>query len=141
MIAQQSQEQRARLLIIDDEPMVGRMLCRLLGRSYETTFACGGNDGLQAAMAQQWDAILCDVMMSDLSGPDILRRLEWERSVNAAKVGFMTGGAFGSAVRPFLARCEKGTWLAKPFTLVEVRAFVDMLCAREPSKWDEPEGT
>ncbi len=123
---------RPRLLIIDDEPLVGRMLCRLLSGLYETTAASSGNAGLQAALGEPWDAILCDIMMPDLSGPELLRKLQQQQHANASKVGFMTGGAFDAETKAFLQRRDEEGWLAKPFTLVEVRAFVEQLCSRTP---------
>jgi two-component system NtrC family sensor kinase len=121
---------KPRLLIIDDEPLVITMLTRLLRRRYDVTTTTSGVEGLRLACDEPWDAILCDVMLPEMSGPQLLERLQQEGRPIAAKVGFMTGGAFGSEATSLLERLGKGGWLAKPFGLAEVEAFVDRLVGR-----------
>jgi CheY-like chemotaxis protein len=121
---------KPRLLIIDDEPLVIGMLTRLLRRRYEITTTTSGVEGLRLASDQPWDAILCDVMLPELSGPQLWRHLESEGKAAAAKMGFMTGGAFGSEAADFLAALGPGGWLPKPFGLTEVEAFVERLVGR-----------
>jgi two-component system NtrC family sensor kinase len=121
---------KPRVLVIDDEPLVITMLTRLLRRRYDVTTTTSGVEGLRLACDEQWDAILCDVMLPEMSGPQLLERLQQEGRPIAAKVGFMTGGAFGSEATSLLERLGKGGWLAKPFGLAEVEAFVDRLVGR-----------
>ena len=121
---------KPRLLVIDDEPLVISMLTRLLRRRYDLTTTTSGIEGLRLACEEPWDAILCDVMLPELSGPQLLQRLEAEGRPVAAKVGFMTGGAFGSEASSFLDRLGRGGWLAKPFGLSELEAFVERLVER-----------
>lgn len=121
---------KPRLLIIDDEPLVISMLTRLLRRRYDITTTTSGVEGLRLACDEPWDAILCDVMLPELSGPQLLQRLEAEGRPVAAKVGFMTGGAFGSEASSFLERLGRDGWLAKPFGLAQLEAFVDRLVDR-----------
>jgi CheY-like chemotaxis protein len=123
-------EPKPRLLIIDDEPLVISMLTRLLRSRYDITSTTSGVEGLRLASHEPWDAILCDVMLPELSGPQLLRRLQTEGSPVASKVGFMTGGAFGNEATAFLDGLGKDGWLAKPFGVVELEAFVARLAAR-----------
>lgn len=121
---------KPRLLVIDDEPLVISMLTRLLRRRYDITTTTSGVEGLRLACNEPWDAILCDVMLPELSGPQLLQRLEAEGRPVAAKVGFMTGGAFGSEASSFLERLGRDGWLAKPFGLAQLEAFVEQLVDR-----------
>lgn len=121
---------KPRLLIIDDEPLVISMLTRLLRRRYDITTTTSGVEGLRLACSEPWDAILCDVMLPELSGPQLLQRLEAEGRPVAAKVGFMTGGAFGSEASSYLERLGRDGWLAKPFGLAQLEAFVERLVER-----------
>jgi two-component system NtrC family sensor kinase len=121
---------KPRLLIIDDEPLVIKMLTRLLRRSYEVTATTSAVEGLRLASDEPWDAILCDVMLPELSGPQLLRRLESEGKPVATKMGFMTGGAFGAETVSFLDGLGRDGWLAKPFNAAQVEAFVARLVER-----------
>jgi CheY-like chemotaxis protein len=121
---------KPRVLIIDDEPLVIGMLTRLLRRSYDITSTTSGVEGLRLARSELWDAILCDVMLPELSGPQLLQRLVSEGQPIASKVGFMTGGAFGAESSSFLEGLGKDGWLAKPFSLAQVEAFVAKLVDR-----------
>lgn len=122
--------QKPRLLIIDDEPLVISMLTRLLRRRYDITTTTSGIEGLRLASDEPWDAILCDVMLPELSGPQLFERLQAEGRPVAAKVGFMTGGAFGSEASSFLESLGRDGWLAKPFGLAQLEAFVERLVER-----------
>lgn len=121
---------KPRLLVIDDEPLVIAMLTRLLRRSYDVTTTTSGVEGLRLARDTPWDAILCDVMLPELSGPQILEQLQSEGRPVAVKVGFMTGGAFGVEATSFLDRLGRDSWLAKPFGLADLEAFVARLVGR-----------
>lgn len=123
-------DQKPRLLVIDDEPLVISMLTRLLRRNYDITATTSGVEGLRLACEEPWDAILCDVMLPELSGPQLLSRLELEGRPIAAKVGFMTGGAFGAEASALLERLDRQGWLAKPFGLADLEAFVAKLVSR-----------
>src|SRR5690349_10633234 len=68
-----------RILIIDDD----RDLCALAGRflageGFEAEFAHSGAEGVRKALAGEFSMILLDVMMPDLSGFEVLRRLRAE---------------------------------------------------------------
>lgn len=125
---------KPRVLVVDDEPLVGTMLRRLLSRSYDVTATTSGAEGLRLATEQQWDAILCDVMMPGLGGPDILRRLRRQKHPSAACIGFMTGGAFDTTTRAFLDQLGRRGWLPKPFGRQEVETFIEGL--RAPQRDD-----
>lgn len=125
-----SEPTKPRLLIIDDEPLVIGMLTRLLRRRYAVTTTTSAFDGLRLASDEPWDAILCDVMLPGLSGPQLMRRLELDGKEVAGRMGFMTGGAFGDEANELVGRFGRGGWLAKPFSLAELDAFVERLIGR-----------
>lgn len=68
--------QRQRILIIDDD----RKLCRLLGEylgpmGYEVEAAHAGPEGVEAALAGEWHAVILDVMLPGMDGFEVLRRV------------------------------------------------------------------
>ncbi len=118
---------KARLLIVDDEPLVCGMLRRLMRSRYEVFTATSGLEGLRLATAEPWDAILCDIMMPDLSGLAFLRQLRVTHAGLADRIGFMTGGAFVPEVRQFLEALGPHRWIAKPFMRADLEKFVERI--------------
>lgn len=66
----------ARILIIEDEKKIARVLqLELEHEGYETDAAFSGSDGLETFQAHAWDLVLLDVMLPELSGLEVLRRI------------------------------------------------------------------
>lgn len=68
-----------RLLVVDDEPQIRRLL-RMACESadYRVDEAAGGTEGLALAASNRPDAVILDLGLPDLPGIDVLRRLrEW----------------------------------------------------------------
>lgn len=140
MMGAPTRESKPRLLVIDDEPRVGGMLERLLQRRYDVTTTTSGREGLRLATNEDWDAILCDVMMPELSGPALFMQLGAARRELLAHFGFMTGGTFDSSTEEFLQKNAEGGWLSKPFRLAEVEAFIEALRSRSKLDTDPEAG-
>ena len=62
-------------------------------------------------------------MMADLSGMDLYERLARTDPATAARIVFMTGGAFTARARDFLARVPNQR-LTKPFSVAEVEELL-----------------
>lgn len=66
----------ARVLVVDDEPQVLRLLRTALGeRGYDVTTAAGGAEALAAFSRRAPDVVILDLVMPDLSGLDVCRQL------------------------------------------------------------------
>jgi PAS domain S-box-containing protein len=117
-------QKRGRVLVIDDEEAMGLLLEHGLGKEHATTSLTSPRDALEQIEAgERFDAILCDVMMPDLSGPELYALVQRFAPEQAARIIFMTGAAFSSADRAFLERTSHPT-LRKPFVLQAVRDAV-----------------
>jgi CheY-like chemotaxis protein len=67
----------ARILVVDDEPdTLGLVQLTLETAGYDVKAAASGGEALLLAQQHTFDAILLDVMMPDLSGFDVCRRLQ-----------------------------------------------------------------
>jgi PAS domain S-box-containing protein len=112
-----------RVLIIDDEPLVGRALERILpGDNVEV--AVGGRAGLERLRrGGPWDAVLCDLVMPDCSGAEVYETIRAELPELAARFVFMTGGAFTPRLRAFMDE-QATAVLSKPFDTNAVRDAV-----------------
>ncbi|MCA9626073.1 MAG: PAS domain S-box protein [Myxococcales bacterium] len=106
--------QRLRLLIIDDEPLLLRAYERMLGREHDVEVALGGEEGLRVLRARQdFDLILCDLMMPDCDGPAVYQALKQEAPELLERLHFCSGGAFTQRVTDFLTRVGRPV-LEKP---------------------------
>lgn len=65
------------LLIIDDEPQLGRMLQRLfVGEGYAVSLAATGAQAMQRLKAQRFHVVLCDVKLPDANGVELTKAIE-----------------------------------------------------------------
>ncbi len=66
----------AKILLIEDDQDLSSLLSELLTLDgYTVDSAYTGNDGLQKALATHWDAIILDIMLPEMDGLEVLRRL------------------------------------------------------------------
>ncbi len=120
---------RARILIVDDEPAVVEMLQRALAR-HELVDADNGREALDLLLREPpFDLVLCDLMMPEVTGMDLYQEVIRVRPDLAPHMAFMTGGAFSPSAREFLAGFAPPC-LDKPFSVKELRLFVDGLLSR-----------
>ena len=116
-----------RVLFVDDEPVLGPLVRRALAPAHEVTCAASGREALAAIdRGDVFDVILCDLMMPEMSGMDLHEALMQRYPEHAAKMVFMTGGAFTTRARQFLEKVSNPR-LDKPFKRDQLRAFVDGL--------------
>jgi signal transduction histidine kinase/CheY-like chemotaxis protein len=105
----------SRILIVDDEPLVARSLARML-RGHELVLASDGEAALWECLSRDFDLILCDVMMPRMDGSAFFAALKEHRPRLAARIVFMTGGAFTTETRAFLDAVPNA-WVEKPIVL------------------------
>ena len=121
--------QRARVLIIDDEPLVRRALRRLL-REHEVVEAECGESALELLKdSDDFDLVLCDVMMPVLSGLDVYARVRDEFAPLEERMVFMTGGAFDPRLQNLMQVTANVPVLDKPFDPEDLRRTVEQALA------------
>ncbi|MEM1413866.1 MAG: ATP-binding protein [Myxococcota bacterium] len=102
-----------RLLIVDDDSLVGRGLRRRL-RGCDVTLETSPRAALERAAAEPFDAILCDVMMPDMDGVAFHEALHARNPEAARRVVLMTGGGLADDVAALVERAGRPV-LEKPF--------------------------
>lgn len=120
-----AQTHRATILIVDDTPINLRVIVESLeGQGYEIVVATRGEEALKRASYVQPDLILLDVMMPDLNGFEICRRLKAQPTTRDIPVIFMTSLA---SVDDKVTGFSVGAidYVTKPLHVEEVRARVD----------------
>ena len=121
---------RFRILIVDDDAGVAAVVRGTLADAYAVVVETDPAAALgRLAQGERFDLILCDVMMPGVTGVDLHEAVGRLDLAQAARMVFMTGGAFTARARAFLADPAR-VWLAKPFEPLELRRFVaDALAA------------
>ena len=65
---------RKRLLVVDDDRLIVRMLHDLFANDFDVLTAGGGREALELLGHEQVNAVLCDNMMPEVSGIEVLRQ-------------------------------------------------------------------
>jgi signal transduction histidine kinase/ActR/RegA family two-component response regulator len=122
---------RARILVIDDEAPVASAMRRAL-REHEVVVCRGGPEALQKlAGGERFDVLFCDLMMPEMSGMELYEELAARYPEQAARVVFVTGGAFTPGAQAFLNKV-KNPRLDKPFETEDLRAEIHRLLEEKP---------
>jgi CheY-like chemotaxis protein len=123
---------RLKLLVVDDEPLVGRSLQRILSREHDVEIADRARGALdRIAGGERFDAVLCDLMMPDVSGMAFFDEIAILDPGLQERIVFVTGGAFTEAARDFLDRVAN-LRLEKPVDPTTLRETVRAFTPRPP---------
>jgi PAS domain S-box-containing protein len=115
---------KRRVLVIDDEALVGSAVRRILGSAHEVVVATTARAALERIGAgEQFDVLLCDVMMPAMTGIELFHDLQRNHPREAARTIFMTGGAFTDGAMQFLDTVGNAR-LDKPFDPDALRRLV-----------------
>ncbi len=80
-----------RILVVDDTPDIVQFLTvRLRAEGFETISAYNGVDALELAKREKPDLIILDVMMPQLNGYQVCRRLKKDPELQEIPVIFLT---------------------------------------------------
>jgi two-component system cell cycle sensor histidine kinase/response regulator CckA len=114
---------RGKVLIVDDDDLVGASLKRVLRREHDVTYVGTGAEALQRLRSEHFDVVLCDLMMPEMTGMEL--HAEASRSMPAAgeRFIFMTGGAFTPTAKAFLD-ASPNLRFEKPYDAQELRVLL-----------------
>jgi len=116
---------RGRILIVDDEKLVGRTMRRALESRHDVTATTNAREALARIEAgERFDVILCDLMMPDMTGMDFHAALLGLTPSLASQMIFLTGGAFTPLARAFLEKTTNA-WLEKPFDIEQTLVLIE----------------
>jgi CheY-like chemotaxis protein len=116
---------RGRVLVVDDDPLVSSALRRTLAREHDVEVVVSSKQALQLLLSPQglFDVVLCDLMMPEMTGMELHAQLLAAEPARAARMVFVTGGAYTPAAQSFLERVENPR-LEKPFEPEKLRERV-----------------
>jgi PAS domain S-box-containing protein len=121
---------RGRVLVIDDDRAMANAIGLVLADDHDVEVCTSARHALASMHeGRQFDAIVCDVMMPEMSGIDFHSELSNQRPELASEIIFLTGGAFTLCAREFLDRISNPR-LDKPFDSERLRGLVNRQVAR-----------
>ncbi len=114
----------ARVLVVDDEPLVRNTLARMLSREYAITVAQDAQDALaMISRGERFDVILSDMGLAGMTGMELHDALSSRHADQAQRMVFLSGGAFTGETIDFLRQMGQ-RHLEKPFALSQLRGLI-----------------
>jgi DNA-binding response OmpR family regulator len=112
----------AHILIVEDEPKISRVLqLELEHENYETEIANNGKDALRLMQEKEWDLVLLDIMIPELSGLEVLRRIR--KTDESTPIILLTAR---DAIHDKVSGLDLGAndYITKPFQIEELLARI-----------------
>jgi CheY-like chemotaxis protein len=129
---------RARVLVVDDEPLVAESLRLVLSGEFSVTSTTDPNEALKSISGgETYDVILCDVMMPQMNGIELRDRIATDAPDQAARIVFVTGGILIPHVRSLLETVPNA-WIEKPIDLEGLRDLVRRRVRGDAPTWRTP---
>ncbi|MEV0387455.1 response regulator transcription factor [Nonomuraea sp. NPDC050643] len=131
-----------KLLVVDDEPIVRELLSASLRfAGFTVATAAKGSEALDAALREQPDLVVLDVMLPDMDGFEVVRRLR-ERTRPAGGSGYVPilflTARDGTADKIDGLRVGGDDYVTKPFSLEELIARIQAILRRTGGGPDGP---
>ena len=122
---------KLRVLVVDDDVMVGNALKRCL-RDHDVMVLDNARGALATVAAgERFDVLLCDLMMPEMTGMDLHEEILRVAPEQAQRMIFVTGGAVTTRARDFVATVPNPV-IDKPFDMKMLRDMIGMRLAGQP---------
>jgi adenylate cyclase len=119
-------DRAARLLVVDDTPQNGRLLeAMLTPHGYTVALALSGGEGLVKLHSEHPDLVLLDILMPDMTGYDVCRRLREDPATRLLPVIMLTSSGDQDKVNAIEAGADD--FIARPFNPQELLSRVRSL--------------
>lgn len=113
------------ILVVDDESSIQALLRDVLNMDgHQVDVAGSGAEALRCMFDRQYDLIITDIKMPEMSGQEFYRRVREIDREQAERMVFITGDTVNVATRQFLQRISNPC-LVKPFKVEEIREVVE----------------
>ena len=109
-------EFKALLLVDDDKQLASALQWILADENFLVDVANDGDEALMKVKANEYDAVVCDVMMPKLRGDEFYLQAREMRPVLADRFIFITGFAADPKINLFLTQTDS-KYLMKPFPI------------------------
>ena len=114
------------ILVVDDDEEIANYIKTELSDWYRFDHACNGKEGLKRLLTGKYDLVISDVMMPEMDGITMLKKIKNNSNISDIPVILLTSK---SEVENRLEGLRKGAdgFLAKPFNMEELHILIDNL--------------
>lgn len=124
------QSQQVSILVVDDEAMLRKLLEKMLTRhGYIVQTAGCGADAIRVGQEKEFDVILMDYRLGDMSGLEAFREIRKKQA--ACRVVFLTGDPNINEIRTAVHNEGAQGFITKPFEVEEINNVIQHLLQRQ----------
>lgn len=118
------EQSQPKILIVDDDPAIRRLVRKLLCKRYDVSEAEGGQQAIGMAKTSVPDLVLLDISMPDVNGYEVCRFLKQNLKLQAQII--MVSGKSKEDALTHAFECGADDYLVKPFDPTELRSRVEL---------------
>ena len=124
---------RARILVVDDEEDLGRILkFALMAAGHEVLLAMDGAEGLKLAREGAPDLMLLDLMLPKIDGYKVCRMLKFDERYKSLPIVILSART-QEADKEMAKDTGADLFITKPYNLEEILKTIDRLLLSSPS--------
>ncbi len=124
-----SEKKRYHILIVDDDPLMLKVIKEGLHKDFDVAVALGGKTALKFLETKTTDLILLDYEMPELNGIQVLQRLKMEKRTADIPIIFLTGNSDPEKVKEVLSYKPQG-YVLKPVDNAKLIETVEKVLAK-----------
>jgi PAS domain S-box-containing protein len=122
---------KARILVVDDEPVIRQFVSQVLGEQGHTVETVdNAASALKMVKSKRYRLILLDIKMPGMSGVELYKQFQKIAPSLTKRVVFITGDVMGKRTMAFLDK-TKTPYMMKPFDARELKTQINRILARK----------
>ena len=130
-----------RILVVEDDPSIRMGLeDTLAAKGYEVDAVARGGEGADRAISGRYDLVVLDVMLPDLDGFEVCRRIRASRGASRSVPVIMLSARGAELDRVRGLELGADDYVTKPFSLMELLARVASVLRRAGGEAADPTG-
>jgi CheY-like chemotaxis protein len=127
---------KKKILIVDDNTDLNRVLQMSLNESFETLSAINGEEAVDLAVTEMPDLIIMDLMMNGMNGFEAIRLIRQVPKTRSIPIIAITAG-LSNTVEEECTRIGCNDFLFKPFTASQLNSSIAKLLNQNGSQRDQ----
>jgi len=127
---------KKKILIVDDNTDLNRVLQMSLNETFETLSAINGEEAVDLAVTELPDLIIMDLMMNGMNGFEAIRLIRQVPKTRSIPIIAITAG-LSNTVEEECTRIGCNDFLFKPFTASQLNTSIAKLLNQNGSRQDQ----